>query len=337
MQKILITAIFILSSVSCAKSSSKNYLPSFVPKNKITDLNTESFDPKADILFIVDNSGSMGSHQSNLANNISLFTQVFLTKSVLNYNIAVISTDDDGWAEPSRGRFAGAVRVVSKTTPNADMVLSNNLRLGTSGSYKEKIFDPLHSALSEPLISGHNAGFLREDAALIVIIITDAEDQSDVNIYPQDTYDFMLKLKKGNKRKIMGYGAIVPTGVTGCARDEWTDPKRLETFLGLFKPDKSNVLSLCANDYGARLATFADEIVDQVGSTIYLSRAPVPSSIRVTYGDMELPMHPDYGWAYNPETNAIHLGAEIDWASQPDGSKVEVNYNAAHFDEEHPN
>lgn len=47
---------------------------------------------KVDYLFVVDNSGSMSSHQNNLAQSIEALIEV-LTHSKVDYNAAVISTD----------------------------------------------------------------------------------------------------------------------------------------------------------------------------------------------------------------------------------------------------
>jgi hypothetical protein len=49
----------------------------------------------------------------------------------------------------------------------------------------------------------------------------------------------------------------------------------------------------------------------------------------VTYGDAELPQSLDKGWTYDPSRNAIVLGRDIDWESQPQGSAIKVHYDEA--------
>lgn len=325
--------------MACSPAASKQYLVPYIPPNRVVDANAEVFDPKADILFVVDNSGSMDAHQRNLANNISLFTKVFLQNSILDYNIGVVSSDTSGLRQPCCGRLVGSVRVVNKMTPNADTILANNLKLGTGGDGYEKAFDPVYMALGQDLRNTWNAGFLRDDATLIVIFITDAEDQSE-RVDAKGLHDFLLELKNGDSRKVLGFGAVVPSGVTTCPRDPSNnggpapEPKRIEEFLSMTDPNRTNILNLCATDYGTRLAQFATDIVNQVSSVVYLSRAPVMSSIRVTYGSADLPMDAETGWSFDPSVNAIRLGPKIDWSSQPNGSRVKVFYDAARFDEE---
>lgn len=341
MKRISLVALLIVIA-GCSPTSSKVYLTPFVSPNKVVDANAEIFDPKADILFVVDNSNSMGPHQENLAENIKLFTSVFLNNSILNYNIGVISTDTENrLSSNANGKLYGDIRVVNKQTPNANGVLGSNLMMGIGGSGYERSFDPILLALTPPLVTTWNAGFLRDDAALIVIFITDAEDQSQ-NTDPNRLYDFLLKLKNGDKRKVLSYGAIIPSGVTNCERDPNNyggpapEPKRIEAFLEITDPKKKNIVNLCATDYGTRLAEFATDIVNQVSSIVYLSRAPVLDSIRVTYGSADLPKDFLTGWSFDPSTNSIRLGSQIDWNSQPEGSRVQVFYDAARFDEEAP-
>jgi hypothetical protein len=324
----LIFWVALTLTLACSPKSSHLYLPPQKTNKPIEDGSAESFDPKVDILFVVDNSGSMDYHQKNLIFNVELFTNVFLTRSILDYNIGVISTDNEGWAKPCCGQLEGNVRVVTKLTPSADSVLKENLALGVSGSGLETIFDPVINALTPPNVTGWNAGFLRPDAALILIFITDAEDQSAVNL-PDDAFKKLVGIKNGDPRKLLAYGAIVPSGVLNCMRDEYAEPKRIEKFLSLVSNAPNNILSLCATDYGQRLAEFALQIVDNIGSTIYLRRSPDISSIKVFYGSAELPRDIDRGWSYDPKRNAVILGGAIDWASQPAGSRVKIYYKEA--------
>jgi len=335
--KLLISALILLN-LSCSNEASKNYLPPFTKDKKVTDGNaSDIFDPKADILFVVDDSGSMSGHQRNLSHNIGLFTSVFLQTSILDYNIGVITTDNDGfWGGSSSccGKLVGTYRVVTKTTPNSNLVLQENLTVGINGSGREAPFETTSLALSNTMLTGWNSGFIRPSAALIVIFITDAEDQSRTTS-PQSLLAEMLALKNNDKRRVLSYGAIIPTGVNNCDRDSWDTPQRIEEFLDIVPNGAGaggvggNIVSLCAPDYGQRLAEFALQIVDQISSTIYLTRLPDPKSLRVSYGSEDLPMDPKKGWSYSPALNAIFLGSEIDWTSQPNGSKVEVHYKEA--------
>ncbi|MCB0384278.1 MAG: hypothetical protein KDD43_02715, partial [Bdellovibrionales bacterium] len=111
--------------------------------------------PKVDYLFVIDDSGSMSSHQNNLAHSIEALVQV-LAQSKVDFHAAIISTDPTNGNGYKSGEFRGAPSVISPQTPDAIGVLRRNLILGTSGSGNEEVFGPLQWALSEPLLSGPN-------------------------------------------------------------------------------------------------------------------------------------------------------------------------------------
>lgn len=325
-----------MMAASCSPEAEKAYLTPIAPEEKVVQDNTQVFDPKVDILFVVDNSGSMATHQRNLSANVAKFTQTFTKSSVLDYNIGIVTTDmmGGGWGtrKPCCGQLVGTTRVVNKNTPGAEATLANNFLVGTDGSASEASFDPVVSALSQPNLTGWNTGFYRADASLVVIFLTDAEDQSD-NVSPQSLYNFLLNLKQGDVTKLLAFGVIVPSNNTvRCDRDDGRTPQRIETFLGMMPNNKNNIMNICDPDYGTRLANMAKDIVDKVGNIIYLDRAPALESIHVYYGNAELPENYETGWSFDPKRNAIILGSKINWGSQPSGSRVKVSYTAAKFD-----
>lgn len=332
-KRLLLISCLLAGAFGCTQKAAKSYLAPFAPEKSITDGNaSDVFDPKADILFVIDNSGSMEPHQRNLVRNIDLFVSAFLKTSIIDYNIGVITTDTEGYGRPCCGKLAGNYyRIVNKATPNANDVLKQNLLVGTNGAGYETPFNAISLAIDPALTTGYNAGFIRRGAALTVIFITDAEDQSQ-RVSSNDLLTKLLALKNGDKTKLLSYGAIVPTGVSNCERDDYmVTPRKIEEFLSLVPNGGGgkNVVSLCATDYGQRLADFALQIVDQISSRIFLTRLPDVNSLQVFYGNAELPRDVRKGWAYSPELNAVLLGDQIDWASQPVGSKVEVKYKEA--------
>ncbi len=323
-------------ATSCSPDTPEAYLAPVASEEKVIQDNTQVFDPKVDILFVVDNSGSMGAHQGNLSRNVAKFTSIFTKSSVLDYNIGIVTTDmsGGGWGSSRAccGQLVGSTRVVNKNTLNADVILARNFLVGTSGSATEAVFDPVAAALNPTNLAGWNSGFYRQDASLVVIFMTDAEDQSDYE-NPQSLYNFLLNLKKGKASSILAFGVIVPTKDTmSCARDDGRTPAKIERFLGMVQNSKNNIMNICDPDYGTRLANMAKDIVDKVGNIIYLDRAPALDSIHVFYGSAELPEDFETGWSFDPKKNAIVLGSKINWSSQPSGSRVKVSYTAAKFD-----
>lgn len=330
MKKIcLLLSLLVLAA--CTKESAKQFVPPTKTDEKVEDTsNIENFEPIVDILFVVDNSGSMQYHQNNLITNLAYFTQEFTKKSFMDYHIGVVTTDMTGGTWGGSGTYAGklvgSVRVVDRLTPAGNAVLSANLRVGTNGSGSEESFSPVIAAITPPLSNGWNTGFYRPDAKLAIIFITDATDQSNLS---ENTFlSQLLALKKNDINQILAYGVLPASFDPGCYTEEQR-PANIERFLALVKKGGPNVMSLCSPTYGQELAKLGEDLAKNVGSMIYLSRLPDPTSLRVTLGPLELPKDPIKGWSYDPNLNAIALGEDIDWKAAPQGSTIKVHFNAA--------
>jgi hypothetical protein len=168
------------------------------------------YNPNLDILFVVDNSGSMADHQAQLAENFPLMMDRLsqLEGGLPNLHIGVVTSDmgttgSNGLIGPAIGSpgaggcagigDAGALRgsvaitdtfisdvsdgaggrVVNYTGDLRD-VFAGIAQVGNSGCGFEQHLAAMRGALDHP----SNAGFLRPDANLAVIIIADEDDCS---------------------------------------------------------------------------------------------------------------------------------------------------------------
>ncbi len=142
---------------------------------------TETFTQNAvepvDVLWVVDNSGSMSGELDNLANQFDYFINGFVTLG-LDYHIGVVTTDMSNPLQS--GNLMGPVKVI---TPAGDPLVDFAAAIdqGSSGSGDERGMDAAQAALTDPLLSGGNAGFIRPGASLSVILVTDEEDGSNIN------------------------------------------------------------------------------------------------------------------------------------------------------------
>ncbi len=85
------------------------------------------------------------------------------------------------------------VFVILSDTPGADEIFGEMVAVGTSGSGIEMGLEAAYMAFTEPNLSGTSAGFLREDANLSFIFVSDEDDSSPNNV---DHYlRFMSELK----------------------------------------------------------------------------------------------------------------------------------------------
>lgn len=176
---------------------------------------TENLD--IDVLFVIDNSGSMGDNQAALAAAAqdALFAVLESEAGVMpNLHVGVVSTNVGAGGYPittcggegENGRLqytpraacagpAGAF-IVDVAAPGGERernyvgtigeTFACIARLGTEGCGFERPFDAMRRALdgSNP----ENAGFLRPEALLVVVIVTDEDDCSahDRGIYDPD-------------------------------------------------------------------------------------------------------------------------------------------------------
>lgn len=326
MKKLFATLVAVCTIASCSGKSDK-LEPAGAPGGN-EKISSDFEDPQIDILFVVDDSGSMDTHQRNLSSNISLFVDEIRKINFIDYRIGVTTSSVSmvSSSVASRGELYGNPIFVDRNTPNGDTLLRRNLIVGTTGSGQEEFFNPVYLALTPPASTGRNAGFYRPNAYLAVIFITDAEDQSDQSspsMNATSLLNFLVQMKKGDATKILGYGAIIPSGVRNCSRDQMDEPRRIEEF---FKLVNGQFFSLCDPTFGLQLGGVAKNLVKQVTRVVHLRRWPVIDTIKVVYGTQVVPNDYETGWVYEPSTNSIHFGEKFVLSNQPAGTQLQITF-----------
>lgn len=71
-------------------------------------------------------------------------------------------------------------------------------------------------------------------------------------------------------------------------------------------------MSLCDAQFGSKLMSFSNDIIKYLTGTIYLDQLPLVETIRVFFGNIEIPSDVRRGWYYDPAQNAIVLGEHIE-------------------------
>lgn len=253
--------------------------------------------PTVDVLWVVDNSGSMGEEQARVIADIESFYSYFTTLG-LDYHMGVITTDI---LTPSMaGRLQGVPTYITPDTANGETELAEALAVGTEDQGDESGLAALRLALSEPLLSAENAGFLREDAQLVVAILTDEPEQSG---YPSSDYiAFLGELKPDptfiNVSAIVGdYDAGCSTTCDGAASTAQPGNAYIDVanaYPGVFG-------SICTCGLGP--------ILDEIGldGTLFtrefaLTRTPAyPDLIEVSVDGLVVTS----GWMYDATENAV--------------------------------
>lgn len=160
-----------------------------------------------DIMWVVDNSGSMNSSQQNLASNFNAFIQDFVA---LNYDFRMAVTTSDSWFNqynsnafysprwrkgnraslfnpsynPQGANTDSGIFVMDRTTTDLSSVFTTNIRVGTQGNGDERAFASMLRSLNH----GANNDFRRTNAFLSIIIVSDEEDFSTNNADFNESY-----------------------------------------------------------------------------------------------------------------------------------------------------
>lgn len=178
-----------------------------------------------DVLFVVDDSGSMEQEQANLAANFPLFVDVVHgyrngAGEPLDYRIGVITTGvsqtvtfttpfgtitetsdgEDGQLRPMGGLSHPWIERADGTPEELATTFAATAEVGISGPAIEMPLRAAELALGDRILDGSNAGFVRDTALTAVVIVTDEDDCS----YRDPTFDaFDLDTCNPNDAAIM--------------------------------------------------------------------------------------------------------------------------------------
>jgi hypothetical protein len=159
-----------------------------------------------DVLWVIDNSGSMEDDIGQLANAFDTFIQAFIGLQI-DARIALTTTDMD---RSDGGEFVGPWFTTSD--PQAQQKFTQQATQGFLGSGNERGLDASKAALSAPLIQGPNAGFLRNNANLAVVVVSDEDDYSGVGV---NAYTSWLNGLKASPDDTSFSGMVGPDGGGG--------------------------------------------------------------------------------------------------------------------------
>lgn len=253
-----------------------------------------------DFVYVIDNSESMERHQANLRASFGPFIQGMrqTLDDVDDYHVGVVTTDAYRSNMPHECRRLGALVThtggegtqFQECTPFAEgnpyMTSADDLdeafnctaAVGVSGSREEKPMEALEEALDPEQFwySGCNGDFIRDDALLVAVVITDEwdgdgdpdEDDDDYTsngdpIFersrgdPQSWYESVVEAKGSPNNAVVV--SLLNGADTGCGRDHPRyDGRNIAEFTDKFP--YGFVGGICENDYGEIFADAVKEI-----------------------------------------------------------------------------
>lgn len=280
-----------------------------------TDVWQQSGLGKLDILFVVDDSCSMADEQASLAANFASFIAA-ANQGNVDYHLGVTTTD----LFRVGGRLVGSPTVLKSGTSGLAQAFARNVQVGTSGSGIEQAFEAAARALTEPLKSGANAGFLRADASLAVVIVTDAVEQSTNAV---GAYLSTYRQAKGGKSNMVSVNVVGPfsQNLPNCFLDSTVDDGR---YASMVNQSNGVTADICTQNWSQSLAAIGQNLV-QPRLTYELTAQPEnPSTIQVRVNGTVVTS----GWTYRATSNAIVFSAG---AAPPTGATISATYGTACF------
>lgn len=223
---------------------------------------------KIDLLFVVDNSSSMKQEQVNLVASFPTFVSEIQQElaDAESLHIGVVSTDDYEHNEPPCDETLGALVTqtggegasAAKCGPfasgrrfmNEKDDLPNSFtcaaQVGIDGSGDEMPVDAALAALG-PELAGPgacNEEFVREDALLVLVIITDEEEDGSAGDPPQ-WFNAITALKGGIETNVVVLSLIGPKNP--ACKDAAEIGERLTEFTEMFT--YGSIGQICATNY----------------------------------------------------------------------------------------
>ncbi len=293
---------------------------------------------KVDVLFVVDDSFSMGDDQQRLKQELPKIVDI-ANRWGQDIHMAVTTTD----TVLVRGQFRGQPPYA--TSADDPATFAANLVVGTTGHWEERGLEgaylalynrsvrtdiacqnvpnacPLDDGEGMPLIclegycSGRNWGFLRDDAELVIIIVSDEEDASSKTV-PFYTNRF-ASLKAPNSGVGVKVHAIIVTE-DGCPGGFGTPGLR---YLQAVEAFGGHISDICGDSFGDEFIAVGEQTFG-LKDRFYPTIPPDASTIQVRVNGASCTS----GWTWNDTTQAVVF--QEGGGCYPDyGDRVEIEYD----------
>lgn len=255
---------------------------------------------RADFLFFLDSSCSMEDNIQSITANFSYF-------------ISAVGAEVDDWQVTVSSQADGchAGDIVTPESPDAFIEFANAVWHTLNSVTSEKGLHGSANAVEEA-VAGCNAGMIRDDSKLAVLIVSDEPDQSS------DTWSSYVQRMQAvvPNATVHAIAGPVPDGCGGSDGVGRADPgygyeeATLATggqFLSICDPDWASKMNLVAQSVGEPWDTFT------------LDGEPEPGSVQVFLDGIES----TEGWSYVPSAVAVVFEP---WAVPPGKSRVTVTW-----------
>ncbi len=269
-----------------------------------------------DMLLVVDDSGSMAEEQAALA-AVAATLIARADASGADYHLAVTTTDPGDFAPIAAGTLRGNPAVITSQSATRIADLQAAINQGTAGSANETgLLTAAEAVTNAGLLAGANAGFLRPNGELVIVVLTDEQDYSTgtVESYVNRILSRPIGLPGARMYSISGG----PTGCNGIGGNADPATRYLEAIALLGGFDRS----ICDADYTQSITEIADAAFLGSRAVFQLGSPPAPGTLEV-YVDNVLAPASSFGINYTEGQVIFGSG------QQPDANAVvRVEYDA---------
>lgn len=302
-------------------------------------------DPKVNILFVIDNSGSMKSYQEKLPRNMKLFADRFFKESRLDYKIGVVPIYDSKYLNDQTVYRSGKRKMnalgelvplkglapdekpgqvfITRDTKDAENVFLQTVNLGTQwGPEAEESYSPVLAITDEHINVEKNQGFYDSEAYLAIIFVTDSDDVTP-GLSGEEFYQKLLKLKNGDRSKIL-IAAALPNLNNHAASCEKDGHGAVQSFPALLAVSGALNTDMCTDNFGEHLAQFAQYLIQRVSTQkIAMGFTPDINTLQVSYGaanskdnERVVIARGDDGYLFDADKNEVILSPNLSLKGQ---------------------
>jgi hypothetical protein len=295
---------------------------SFVAPSQVTDNYTVVGEPPVDILFAVDQSGSMDLVNTALGDAFQDFIDEIQAVTT-GWHIGVVTEDD--------GCFTNGV--LDENTANVDVdfmdaVTTGGCAGGWPSCLTESLLELTSVALSETGPGGCNDGFLRPGALLHVIVVSDELEQSGWVVTAQQGQTIFYQ---PNDSDWQGWGADFASYLTSASllkvsgivdhTQSCGDLSGADGYEQLINYTGGELLDVCTSDWTipsaqAELQGLASSSLSAI-LDYTLSQPADETTVQVFVDGVEWTSD----WTYDATTNSVTLDVAV-----TDGTDIEITY-----------
>jgi hypothetical protein len=252
--------------------------------------------PILDIVFVIDNSGSMSVFQGELSNQMTSFMNVFLSSGA-DFHLGFITTDR-GYLQCS-----GIICWIDNVSANpVDWTQGVISQISTGGSAFEKGIEMAKKFFENTdydIGGAPGTSFWRDDSTAVIIYVSDEPDFSVGGYLAYTMFFDSLKSDVG----MMRHFAVIGDYPTGCGFQYgsiWRTVSFGNGYWDMTQRYNGEWYSICATDWGNQMQDLANTVTTRTRFQLE-EQDPIEDSIVVKINGQTT----SAGWFYDPSSNSV--------------------------------